>query len=42
MKTTITEIAAGVHQMVVGEGAHAGVYAPNRSIWWLEASVRQS
>ena len=29
MKTTITEIAAGVHQMVVGEGAHAGVYAPN-------------
>ncbi len=29
MKTSITEIAAGVHQMVVGEGAHEGVYAPN-------------
>ena len=29
MKTTITEIASGVHQMVVGEGAHQGVYAPN-------------
>ena len=25
----ITEIAPGVHQMVVGEGAHEGVYAPN-------------
>ena len=29
MKTSITEIAPGVHQMVVGEGAHEGVYAPN-------------
>ena len=29
MNTTITEIAPGVHQMVVGEGAHEGVYAPN-------------
>ena len=29
MKTAITEIASGVHQMVVGEGAHEGVYAPN-------------
>lgn len=29
MKTSITEIATGVHQMVVGEGAHEGVYAPN-------------
>ena len=29
MKTNITEIAGGVHQMVVGEGAHKGVYAPN-------------
>ena len=29
MKTNITEIAPGVHQMVVGEGAHEGVYAPN-------------
>lgn len=29
MKTSITEIAPGVHQMVVGEGAHQGVYAPN-------------
>lgn len=29
MSTTITEIAPGVHQMVVGEGAHEGVYAPN-------------
>lgn len=29
MKTSITEIASGVHQMVVGEGAHRGVYAPN-------------
>ena len=29
MKTTIEEIAPGVHQMVVGEGAHQGVYAPN-------------
>ena len=29
MKTSITEIAAGVYQMVVGEGAHEGVYAPN-------------
>ena len=29
MKTSITEIADGVHQMVVGEGAHEGVYAPN-------------
>ena len=29
MKTNITEIAPGVHQIVVGEGAHEGVYAPN-------------
>ena len=29
MKTSITEIAPGIHQMVVGEGAHEGVYAPN-------------
>ncbi len=29
MNTSITEIAPGVHQMVVGEGAHEGVYAPN-------------
>ena len=29
MKTSIAEIAPGVHQMVVGEGAHEGVYAPN-------------
>lgn len=29
MKTSITEIAPCVHQMVVGEGAHQGVYAPN-------------
>ena len=29
MKTSITEIAPGMHQMVVGEGAHEGVYAPN-------------
>ncbi len=29
MTTSITEIAPGVHQMVVGEGAHEGVYAPN-------------
>ena len=29
MKTSVTEIAPGVHQMVVGEGAHEGVYAPN-------------
>ena len=29
MKTTITEIAPAIHQMVVGEGAHQGVYAPN-------------
>ena len=29
MKTTIEEIAPAVHQMVVGEGAHQGVYAPN-------------
>ena len=25
----VTEIALGVHRMVVGEGAHEGVYAPN-------------
>ena len=29
MKTSITEIAPAIHQMVVGEGAHQGVYAPN-------------
>ena len=29
MTTNITEIAPGVHQMIVGEGAHEGVYAPN-------------
>ena len=29
MTAKVTEIAAGVHQMVVGEGAHQGVYAPN-------------
>lgn len=29
MKTTTTEIAAGVHQITVGESAHAGVYPPN-------------
>jgi len=29
MKTTIEEIAPAIHQMVVGEGAHRGVYAPN-------------
>jgi len=29
MKTAITEIAPAIHQMVVGEGAHRGVYAPN-------------
>ncbi len=29
METSVTEIAAGVFQMVVGEGAHDGVYAPN-------------
>ena len=29
MAVKVTEIAAGVHQMVVGEGAHEGVYAPN-------------
>ncbi len=29
MTARITEIANGVHQMVVGEGAHEGVYAPN-------------
>ena len=29
MKTTIKEIAPAIHQMVVGEGAHQGVYAPN-------------
>ena len=29
MALNVTEIAPGVHQMVVGEGAHEGVYAPN-------------
>lgn len=29
MTANITEIAPGVHKMVVGEGAHEGVYAPN-------------
>lgn len=29
MTAKIAEIAPGVHQMVVGEGAHEGVYAPN-------------
>ncbi len=29
MKTAIEEIAPAIHQMVVGEGAHQGVYAPN-------------
>ena len=29
MKTTTAEIAPAIHQMVVGEGAHRGVYAPN-------------
>ena len=29
MKTTIVEIAPSIYQMVVGEGAHQGVYAPN-------------
>lgn len=29
MKTSIKEIAPFVYQMVVGEGAHEGVYAPN-------------
>jgi glyoxylase-like metal-dependent hydrolase (beta-lactamase superfamily II) len=29
MKTTIEEIAPAIHQMVVGVGAHQGVYAPN-------------
>lgn len=29
MTASISEIAPGVHQMVVGEGAHKGVYPPN-------------
>lgn len=29
MKTAITQIATGVHQIAVGEGAHEGVYPPN-------------
>ena len=29
MTAKTTEIAAGIYQMVVGEGAHEGVYAPN-------------
>ncbi len=28
-KTLVSEIAPGVHQIVTGEGAHVGVYAPN-------------
>lgn len=29
MKTSVMEIAPSIYQMVVGEGAHEGVYAPN-------------
>ena len=29
MKPTTTQIAAGIHQITVGEGAHEGVYVPN-------------
>ena len=29
MKPTTTQIAAGIHQITVGEGAHDGVYVPN-------------
>ncbi len=38
MTANIKEIAPGVHQMIVGEGAHEGVYAPN--VYLVEGSER--